>query len=436
MLPDLLAFVAVLPAQVLCLLPLWHHMKYTPARTMILLAGSNLLLLPAAAAIAFRFSIPYIYVMIPLILLLFLIGRLLLTVPFCKVAAVYAAVFALMEILSNAACAIEASYHPEFGAYTRDVPFALLRLTLYTAAACLLAWPFNHYARELVDSLDLPGVWYMTLPFSAILIALCLLQKPLMFSTLFVNNIFRAFLSMILFTLIIWSLLCVMFYLVVSTILSAARQRERVRMLETQESQYAAQRRYMEDSARARHDFRQSVRTMKELFHSRNYDALGSFIDKYYDSLPQLETIRYCGNAALNAVLNFYAGKAREEKIRTVFKIDLPDLLEISDVDICTIVGNILENALLACLDIPQKERWIHLTMLVQNGDRLFLVAGNSHSGKLRRKNGLYLSTRQHGEGLGLRSVMTTAARHGGVAEFSHDAKEFVSNVMLPLDRP
>ena len=436
MLPAMLSFWVIVPGQLLYFLPMRHQLKYSFYRTLALWAALDLILLPAAAYAAAVLSLPYAAVMMALLLVFFGVFHACATAPLYKTLSVYAIVCALTEILVNAACAIEAQLRPEEGAYTLSVEFALLKLGLTAAAAVVLFWPFRRYAAELVDQLHLSRIWYMTLPFSVALIGMSLFQRPLKFETLFVNNVFRSFLFLLLFTLLLWILLCVMFYFVVSGILSAAAQRERIQLLETQESQFAAQRRYMEDSARARHDFRQTVRAMKELYHSRNYTALGQLINDAYDSLPSPETVRYCRNDALNALLNFYSGKAKENGIRTFFRIELPDRLSLSDVELCSIVGNVLENAFLACLDVPEEARHIHLTMLVQNVSRLFLVATNSHGGKLRLKNGRYLSSRRNGEGLGLKSIMTTASRYGGTVDFRHDEKEFFSSVMLPVGDP
>ena len=433
MLPEMLTFLTIIPIQILCLLPMRNQLKYGFARSFLILALLDALLLPAAAYLTFRLSIDYIWILIPLLAVFFGAYLYCLKCPVYKALSVYLSVCALTETLSNAACAAEARISPAYGAFTVTADFALLKMAIYAFAAGLLFRPFLRYGSELVDSLDIPRIWYMTLPFSTAFIGMNYFLMPMKFETLFVNNVFRAFLFSLAFILILWLLLHVMFYFVVSGILSAAAQREKMQMLEMQESQFAAQKRYMEESARARHDFRQSVRTMKELFHHQQYEALGRFIDGFYDDLPSLDTVRYCNHEALNALLNFYYRKAKDEKIRTVFKIDLPDRLPVSDVDICTIVGNILENGILACADVPEENRQMHLTMQMQNGGRLFLVATNSHGGNIRFRGGRYLSTRQHGEGLGLRSVLSIAARYGGTAEFTHDSREFVSNVMLPL---
>ena len=172
---------------------------------------------------------------------------------------------------------------------------------------------------------------------------------------------------------------------------------------------------------------------MKNLYHEGSYSRLGEYIDEYYDSLPSPETKQYCQNGALNALLNFYAGKAKENGIRASFRIDIPRKISVSDVDLCTIIGNILENAIAACMDLPEEERMLSLSGLVQN-HRLYIVATNTFNGIIRQWNGEYLSLRHSGNGIGLNSVRASAEKYHGKAEFSHNEKEFHSNVLLVLE--
>ena len=177
----------------------------------------------------------------------------------------------------------------------------------------------------------------------------------------------------------------------------------------------------------------QNILTMKNLYHEGDYTRLGEYIDEYYDSLPSPETKQYCQNSALNALLNFYAGKAKENGIRASFRIDIPRKISVSDVDLCTIIGNILENAIAACMDLPEEERMLSLSGLVQN-HRLYIVATNTFNGIIRQWNGEYLSLRHSGNGIGLNSVRASAEKYHGKAEFSHNEKEFHSNVLLVLE--
>ncbi|MBR5959440.1 MAG: sensor histidine kinase [Clostridia bacterium] len=432
MIDALLSYVMVLPAQFLCLLPMRHQLKPGWKKTAIALTVLNAVLLPVAAFITVQLSLDINYVLFPLLLVFFAVYQHLLKCPVSKSISVFLSVSALMAILCNLTCAIEATFDPASGANTLSLQSALIQLALNTLAAAVLFFPFFRYGSRLIDELKLEKIWYMTLPFSGVLIVCNLFIRPLKYETLFVNNVFRSFLFSIFSFLILWNLLCVIYYQIVMGVLNASRTRERMRMLEMQESQFESQQQYMESFARTRHDFRQNILTMKNLYHEGNYDQLGQYIDEYYDALPVPETRRYCSNRALNALLNYYAGKAKENDIPVSFRIDIPQKIAVSDVDLCTIIGNILENAVAASLEIPVENRNLFLSGLVQN-NRLYIVATNAFNGLVKQRNGKYLSSRHTGNGIGLKSICASAEKYHGKAAFSHDGKEFHSDVMLLL---
>ena len=423
----------VVPAQALCLLPMCHQFRRGWKRTILIMAALNAVSLPLAAFVIWHFQLDINYVLLPLLLVFFGFYQFCLKCPVSKSLSTFLSVCALMAILCNLTCAIEASMDPSIGADTLSVRSALLQLGVNALAAGILAFPFLKYGSKLMDQLNLQKIWYMTIPFSAVLIICNLFIRPLKYETLFVNNVFRSFMFSIFSFLTLWNLLCVIYYQIVIGVMNASRTLERVRMLEMQESQFESQREYMESFSRTRHDFRQNILTMKNLYHEGDYTRLGEYIDEYYASLPSPETKQYCQNGALNALLNFYAGKAKENGIRASFRIDIPRKISVSDVDLCTIIGNILENAIAACMDLPEEERMLSLSGLVQN-HRLYIVATNTFNGIIRQWNGEYLSLRHSGNGIGLNSVRASAEKYHGKAEFSHNEKEFQSNVLLVLE--
>ena len=432
MIPALLSYVMILPAQILCILPMCHQLKPGRRKSRLFLVALDAVLFPLAALVTVRCELDINYVLFPLLLIFFAVYQWIIKCPVSKSLSVFMSVSALMAVLCNLTCAIEAAIDPSSGANVLTLRSAMLQLGVNAVAAGLLAFPFYRYGSRLVDQLKLQKIWYMTLPFSAVLIICNLFIRPLKYETLFVNNVFRSFLFSIFSFLTLWILLCIIYYQIVMGVLTASRNREKMRMLEMQESQFESQKQYMESFARTRHDFRQNIRTMKNLFHEGDYEQLGKYIDEYYDSLPVPETCRYCSNTALNALLNHYAGKAKENDIPVSFRIDIPQKISVSDVDLCTIIGNILENAVTASLEIPAEKRHLLLSGLVQN-NRLFIVATNSFNGQVKERNGKYLSRRHSGSGIGLKSICTSAEKYHGKAEFSHDGCEFHSDVMLLL---
>ena len=113
--------------------------------------------------------------------------------------------------------------------------------------------------------------------------------------------------------------------------------------------------------------------------------------------------------------------------------MELPEKLPISDVELCGIVGNMLDNAVNACAEIPEAERRIDLTISCPVETRFGIVAVNSFNGVVKQDGGRYLSTHRGGSGIGLSSIASIVERYDGVINFRHEGKEFFSGVMIPM---
>lgn len=431
----LLSYLIAAPAALLCYLPMKNELRFSKVRVALwaalLLAGSALL----AAWLGTRHALDANAVMLPLLALFFLFYRMTLRVPLPKALAVFLLVTALLSILSNYACLYDAAKNPTLGAACVTPDYVLFQLALGVLALLLLAWPFLRYGSELVERLSMDRIWWMACPFSVTILSINLFLRPVKYETLYVNRISTAVPQILTALLLIWALLCVTFYYIVMGILNAARTEERNRILEMEESQYQAQRRYMDSTARARHDFKHTLRTLKGMAEAKDYAALDAYLDEYLKSLPVRDVENYCENSAVNALLNYYAQEAQRQDIFLNLQAELGRAAGVSDVDLCGVLGNILSNAVAACQDLPKGDRWIQLRVTRYMGESIIIVATNSFNGEVRRKDGRYLSTRRKGSGIGLTSIASTAERYGGRAEFYHEGRTFFTNVLIPLPK-
>lgn len=115
---------------------------------------------------------------------------------------------------------------------------------------------------------------------------------------------------------------------------------------------------------------------------------------------------------SVNAVLNYDHLPAEKSGIKTNRSIDIPD----GNVDICNIVGNIPDNAIAACEEISEEQRWIQFTITSQHNANLYFVAANSFSGKVKLLKDRYLSTNRDGNGIGLSSIESIAEKYNATA--------------------
>ncbi len=422
---------AVIPAAVVCFFPMKDQLKYDWRRTGATIVGLLLESILVFGLLQYRFSFLGNELLAPLLAVCFFAYHHALKVPVYKSLAVFGSTVALMSILSNFAVCFGRLLRDTSGQEWFPLRVSLFQFAIGTLFAALLAYPFQKYGSVIVNEMHQPRIWYTVQLSSVMVTAANLLFLPIALEVMRDSRYSGTVIFFLLAILGLWMLMYVILYFVVSGILATAKMKERSRMLEMQESQFAAQQRYMKASEKTRHDFRHSIRVMAELYDTGKTEEMGRYLHQFIESMPASETTGFCASTAVNALLNYYAHLAEQYHVELTLQIELPEKLPVQDVDLCSIIGNILENAMNACH--KSEDKWIQLTVLAENDDQLYIVAVNAFDGVVRQKDGTYLSTDRSGTGVGLSSITSTAEAYGGVARFSHEGNRFFSNVMIPL---
>ena len=431
----ILSLLSVVSADILCFAPMKNQLKYDRRKIILRLVLVTGITLPVGAIIDCFFDIHPSMVLLSVLAVHFLVFRRSITANSAQTLAVFLFVCVIISVVSNLSYAVDAIYHPEGGATTPCLIFDIYNTTFSIVVTILLFHLLSKYASFLIDHMQESGIWWTTLPVSGLFLIVNLYMAPMKYETLHVNNVFKVFLLLQFTIFALELLLGTLFYHIVKSLLSLSDLRVRANLLEMQEHAYIKQQKYMEENARIRHDFKHTIRTIQLLAEEGDLDELNRYLNEYAGSIPENEIINFCKNNALNAVLNFYRTEALSHQIRIEYRIELPpaEVTPLSNTEFCSMIGNILENAVCAASEQEEEDRYINLTMHVEKKKTLYIAAVNSFNGMPRQSNGRYLSTRKKSSGIGLQSITALAELHNGIVHSHHEGKEFYSDIMIPL---
>jgi sensor histidine kinase regulating citrate/malate metabolism len=268
---------------------------------------------------------------------------------------------------------------------------------------------------------------------SLIFLVLNIAIVPHEYSTLHIGKSFPLYIAILSVLLLLMVILYIAFYLIATGVLKKAELTERIQFFEMQERQYKLQKEYIKETSKQRHDFRQSIFTLKQLADENDLTSLKNYLSDYVNALPKTEIVQYCSNNALNALLNYYAHSAAEHGIELQWNIELPDTITVSEPDLCSLFGNLIENAFAGCNTLEEGKRYHCLSVTVRNNINLYIVSTNNFDGFVKIKNNRYISTKRTGGGIGIRSVNMICEKYNGNAHFHHKGNEFYADVMLTL---
>ena len=181
-----------------------------------------------------------------------------------------------------------------------------------------------------------------------------------------------------------------------------------------------------------RHDYRNHINNMKIQLSEGNYDKLSDYLNELADDLDTVDTVIKTGNVMADAILNSKLNVAEKMNIKLNVKANVPDKLPMSDVELCSMLGNILDNAVEACGTLPEEERFMRVYIGKLKG-QLYLSVQNS-AGKVRKSKNTYLSTKEGEHGYGLFRIDRVAKRYGGYVNRQNEEGVFATEIMVPLN--
>ena len=106
-----------------------------------------------------------------------------------------------------------------------------------------------------------------------------------------------------------------------------------------------------------RHDLRHFLLTISGFIDNNENERAKEYINEILQSVETTTMHKYCKNEIVNMILSSYENKLRENKIALIYNIQVPDRLNVSDVDLTSILSNALENAIQAVLLLDEKEK-------------------------------------------------------------------------------
>ena len=180
-----------------------------------------------------------------------------------------------------------------------------------------------------------------------------------------------------------------------------------------------------------RHDYRNHINNMKIQLSQENYDGLSDYLNELADDLDTVDTVIKTGNVMADAILNSKLNIAEKMNVQLNVKANVPETLPMSDVELCSVLGNMLDNAVEACGTLPEEERFMRVYIGKLKG-QLYLSVQNS-AGKVRKEKGSYLSTKEGEHGYGLFRIDRVAKKYGGYVNRQNEEGIFATEIMIPL---
>jgi len=182
-----------------------------------------------------------------------------------------------------------------------------------------------------------------------------------------------------------------------------------------------------------RHDMRHQLSALRGYLEADDKEGALSYIEQIDPSNIDFGQMMLTDNFTVNAVVNHYLAMANDNKIHTDLALVVPsELGRVSESDMSIIFGNLFENAIEACLYLPEEKRLIRMrSQLIHKN--LTLVIDNTFDGFYDARDGVFYSRKRTGKGIGLTSVRNIVDRYDGSMKVEAANGVFQVSVMVRL---
>lgn len=238
--------------------------------------------------------------------------------------------------------------------------------------------------------------------------------------TLLYNNTFAMFM--------LSAVICAVYETVRVQRLRHAEQIELEHRRELIRTSYESICRQHEDVMKIKHDIAGHLEILKTFVSDEH--ALG-YIEELIGQNKKIRSIVQTGNEMLDIILNSKLTEAQDAGISVdLFRIEAPEKLPLTDSDLCSLVMNVMNNAINAAKSSEIQHPSIHLDIHVKNGYFAFTCI---NSADLSDKNDENKKETVQRHGFGLKIINSILDQYDGLMEIKHDDNTYEVRIAIPL---
>lgn len=248
--------------------------------------------------------------------------------------------------------------------------------------------------------------------------------------------------DMTLFTETIVPWYCVFILLVVCIIIVLNQYSMYMNMQQRQENEFLRQ---MEKEKAQQYEFaRENIDLINQKCHDLKYQlgalrlAEGKDRDRVFDetwrAVQFYDAAVRTDNPVLDTILTEKSLMCSKYQIRLSCNVRTTHLDRIEVVDLYTMLGNALDNAIECVRQYEDTDKRVISLSIRESGEMLHLFVDNYYEGELEIRNGFPVTSKEDAEyhGFGVKSINMLACKYGGDSMVSVQNKTFSLHVMIP----
>lgn len=206
-----------------------------------------------------------------------------------------------------------------------------------------------------------------------------------------------------------------------------AESNYRKRYAENAKNQY-------EEIRHIRHDMKHSYGVIQQLVLEKRYEELQQYLPQMNEQLRSIESTINTNHMIVNAILNTKLSAAKKQEIKTLCNtVKDFHIKQIEEIDLCHLLGNLLDNAIEAAVKCPQgKTKYIEI-FITERNQILLITVKNSYNQEELPPTLQTSKFNKIDHWFGIKTIKRIAKKYDGFADFYTENDLFCCNVALQI---
>ena len=208
-------------------------------------------------------------------------------------------------------------------------------------------------------------------------------------------------------------------------IVELSREKQKSLHTELLQSQVDAQSKEAALVRQNRHDMRHHYQELLSMALDGKTEQIIDYLKLQSESIETMTTDRFCENETINNILKVFHQKAAKQNITMEIRAAAKPDLSVPSPALVTVIANILENALHGAAESKANSPMITVSIKHKSG-RLVISCENTCSQSLK-----FEEMPEYLQGIGIRSIISTAEKYNGSCRFSASDGVFRCTVIM-----
>ena len=188
---------------------------------------------------------------------------------------------------------------------------------------------------------------------------------------------------------------------------------------------------YIDDAQAMRHDFRHHMVVIDELLNVGKAEEARSYAGSFIESSTEKHANLYCKNSAVDAIAAHYDSLATAKGIESIWFLDVQKDLPVKETDFCSVLGNLVENAINAAEKCDEGDRWLKIKASALPKSVITIAVQNSFAEPVKLGADGIPVANQADHGIGSASVAAISNKYDGSFNVSAENDTFTASVLL-----